>query len=141
MDIQLSQQHFFEDAVLFPLDKILVKKNTLLCFSFTLNTVLIEYFISDVFVEISPTPQPSNSEILQITAGWVSYRFNSILILYTWRKHQISQVKCSFPQDCPLLPEFRCQSQDQGVTYASGQLAITWRFPPTSFYVQLICWS
>lgn len=38
-------------------------------------------------------------------------QFNSILILFTWRWHQIPHVKGSVPQDCSLA-HFRCQLQE-----------------------------
>ena len=51
--------------------------------------------------------------------------FHSILILSTWRQHQISQVKGSVPQNCSYIG---CCWQVQVVTCVSDQLHMNQRF-------------
>lgn len=62
------------------------------------------------------------------------WEFNMILTPFTWRQHQIPQVKGLILQDCPcFLPtHFRCQTQIPALTCTSDKPAIDWRFqwPP-----------
>lgn len=58
-----------------------------------------EYFWHHLFGTFSPTKQ---SISVFIDIDWVSYRFNSVLILCLWRYHQISQIMDSVPQDSPI---------------------------------------